>query len=318
MRNDCRFDADFEHKKYCSVAAAVVGSTVVGAVGSSLAADAQADAANSAAAAQRDASYAAAQAQKEGTIAAAQAQKESTAAQIAEARRQFDQIQKLLAPYSAAGNKALTGQLNLIGLGRGSPQSLQAAAIKQLADGPQMAELVRQGENGILQNASATGGLRGGNTQAALAQFRPSILNALIDQQYARLGGLSSMGQSAAAGVGNAGQNSSSQIINALGQQGSVLANNALSLGNANANNFLQQGSIAAGNALAQGRAQGGLINGISQAAGTLFGGGFGGSGGFGNLFGGGSSAATGLGGGSGFNAPGMAGSGMLGSQWMI
>ena len=57
--------------------------------------------------------------------------------------------------------------------------------------------MVQQGQDAILQNASAIGGLRGGNTQAALAQFRPALLSQLIAEQYNRLGGLSSLGQNA-------------------------------------------------------------------------------------------------------------------------
>lgn len=81
----------------------------------------------------------------------------------------------------------------------------QQQAISQLEKSPTFQALARQGEEGILQNASATGGLRGGNVQGALAQFRPALLNQQIQQQLSTLGGISSLGQNAAAGVGNAG-----------------------------------------------------------------------------------------------------------------
>jgi len=81
----------------------------------------------------------------------------------------------------------------------------QQQAISQLEQSPTFQALARQGEEGILQNASATGGLRGGNVRGALAQFRPALLNQQIQQQLETLGGISRMGQNAAAGVGTAG-----------------------------------------------------------------------------------------------------------------
>lgn len=164
---------------------------------------------------------------------AADAQSRAADAQIAESQRQFDSIQELLKPYTQAGPGALTGQQNLLGL---NGADAQQQAISALEGSPTMQALTQQGENAILQNASATGGLRGGNVQGALAQFRPQLLNQLIQQQYSNLGGLVSVGQNAAAGVGNAGQNSSNQIINALGQQGAAQAGAALATGQANAN----------------------------------------------------------------------------------
>lgn len=176
--------------------------------------------------------YMASEAASEAADSAAQAQGDASAAQIRESRRQFDAIQDLLKPYTQAGTGALTAQQNLLGLNGADEQQ---KAIGAISGGPQMAALLQQGENAILQNASATGGLRGGNTQAALAQFRPQLLSQLIQQQYSNLGGITSIGQNAAAGVGNAGQNSSNQIINALGQQGAAQAGAALASGQANA-----------------------------------------------------------------------------------
>jgi len=177
--------------------------------------------------------YMASEAQSDAASTAANAQGQASAATITESRRQFNAIQELLKPYSSVGTSALTGQQDLLGL---SGAEAQQKAISGIASGPQMAALTQQGENAILQNASATGNLRGGNTQAALAQFRPQLLNQLIQQQYGNLGGLTSIGQNAAARVGNAGQNSSNQIINALGQQGAAQAGAALATGQANAN----------------------------------------------------------------------------------
>jgi hypothetical protein len=136
--------------------------------------------------------YMASSSASDAASSAAQAQGQASDKSIAESQRQFDAIQKLLAPYTAAGPQALTGQQDLLGL---NGSGAQGSAIAGIANGPQMQAMTQQGENSILQNASATGGLRGGNTQGALAQFRPQLLNQLIQQQYGNLGGLTSIGQ---------------------------------------------------------------------------------------------------------------------------
>lgn len=164
---------------------------------------------------------------------AARAQVAATESGIAEQRRQFDAIQALLAPYAEGGEEALQAQRALIGLAGANEQQ---QAITQLEQSPQFQALQQQGEESILQNAAATGGLRGGNTQAALAQFRPQMLSNLIQQQYANLGGLSSLGQNAAALTGNAGQNFANQVANLYGQQGAAQAGAAIARGQANAN----------------------------------------------------------------------------------
>ena len=173
----------------------------------------------------------------------------------AEQRRQFDAIQKLLqpyvqsgtdaigalSPYAQAGAPALAQQQALLGLG--GPQA-QQQAIDALQNSPGFMAMAQQGENAILQNASATGGLRGGNTQAALGQFRPQLLQQYIDQQYGRLGGLTALGastnqnlaqlgQAAAAGTASAGMQSAANLGNLLGQQGAIQAGGQLAQGQA-------------------------------------------------------------------------------------
>ena len=156
---------------------------------------------------------------------ASQAQQQAAQGGIDEQRRQFDAIQKLLQPYTEAGTGALAQQQALLGLGT---PGAQQQAITALQGSPQFQALQQQGENAILQNASATGGLRGGNVQAALAQFRPALLSSLIEQQYGRLGGLTAIGQNAAAGVGNAGMSTGSNIATLLGRQGQAQAGGIL------------------------------------------------------------------------------------------
>lgn len=140
---------------------------------------------------------------------------------IAENRRQFDTVRKLLSPYVNAGAGALGSYQALSGaLG---PKA-QQAAITALQGTPQYGQLVKQGEDAILQNASATGGLRGGNVQNGLADYRTRVLSGLIDQQLGRYGGLATMGQNSAAGVGTAALNTGARNAELMQQQGAAQA----------------------------------------------------------------------------------------------
>ena len=128
---------------------------------------------------------------------------------------------KLLAPYQQAGRGAIQQQQALVGaLG---PEA-QRAAISQIENSPEFAVQMKQGEDAILANASATGGLRGGNTQAALAQFRPQLLSQLINQRFEQLGGLSGQGLQSA-GIGAQSNQAGAQLLTDLiGQRGAALA----------------------------------------------------------------------------------------------
>lgn len=170
---------------------------------------------------------------------AADSQSAAAAAQIAETRRQFNLVQKLLKPYVSAGTKGLGAQLDLMGLGGSdtvSAQDAQLAAISGIENGAQFGQLVKQGEYALMANGAATGGLRGGDTQAAMAQFRPQMLQALIDKQLAQYGGLAANGQNAAAMTGTAAQNAGAQVNQALGDRGAAQAGAYLANGQAWAN----------------------------------------------------------------------------------
>jgi hypothetical protein len=169
-------------------------------------------------------------AQADAAESAAAAQSGAAQAGIDEQRRQFDAVQKLLAPYVSAGAPALEAQQAFLGLQ--GPEA-ERAAIERIRGGETFQALATQGEEALLQRASATGGLRGGNIQGALAQFRPALLSSLIDQQYGRLGGMTALGQQSAAGVGAAGQQTGVNVANLLGQQGAAQAGAEIAQGKA-------------------------------------------------------------------------------------
>lgn len=201
-----------------------------------------------------------ASAQKKAGNAAADAQVSAAQAGIDEQRRQFDAIQKLLAPYAQGGTNAFTAQGNLMGL-NGADSEQQA--IQQLQAGPQYQSMLKAGTNSILQNASATGGLRGGNVQGALASFAPGLLAQVIQQRFSNLGGLSALGEDAAAMTGRAGMQTGANVAGLLQQQGAAQAGGYLNAGRSD-QNFLNS-----------------ITRGYGQFTGS---GGFGGGGGIGGF----------------------------------
>jgi len=169
-------------------------------------------------------------AQADAATDAAGIQAGASQAGMDEQRRQFDAVQKLLQPYTEAGPGALEAQQSFLGLK--GPEA-ERAAIARISGGETFKALSEQGENALLQRASATGGLRGGNIQGALAQFRPQLLSSLIDQQYGRLGGMTALGQQSAAGVGTAGLQTGVNVAKLLGQQGAAQAGAEIAQGRA-------------------------------------------------------------------------------------
>lgn len=227
------------------------------------------------------------------TRSASETQAGAAQAGIDEQRRQNEAVQQLLAPYVQAGGGALGAYAPYQAAGAGALPTLQQyaqagapafeqqqallglrgpeaerAAIQRISGGEQFKALTEQGEGALLSRASATGGLRGGNIQGALAQFRPALLSNLIEKQYGQLGGLAAtggtvaqnlassglsatgelarIGQASAAGVGTAGSQTGANIANLLGQQGAATAGGIM--GQSQAFNFPGMfGTIARG-----------------------------------------------------------------------
>ena len=169
-------------------------------------------------------------------------------------------------PFQQAGQQAFQQQQALAGLL--GPEA-QQKAIAAIEGGAGYQAQIQAGEEALLQNASATGGLRGGNIQAALAQFRPQMLQRAIDQQYGRLGGFAGAGIGASEALYRGGQAS------AAGQ-----ASQAQTLGTNVATLLGREGQAVAGGQLAQGRAFGAIPSAFASGLGTYasLGGNFGGN----------------------------------------
>ncbi len=153
----------------------------------------------------------------------------------------LNSINQSLSPYTSQGSAATTMEGNALGL---NGADAQQKAYDSIQSQPGFQTQLKLGQNAVLQNASATGGLRGGNVQQSLANFAPQLL-----QQY--LGNMMSGWQ----GLSSQGLNATDTGANAAMQTG-------VNVGNAQASN----GAAIAGGALARGKAAQGAINAIGNA----------------------------------------------------
>lgn len=179
---------------------------------------------------------------KKASRRAEAAQIEGAEKGIAEQRRQFDVTRADFAPYMRSGIGGLDGLSDLIGINGADAQS---AGLVNIQNSPALASIIRNGEEAILANGSATGGLRGGNMQRGLADFRSDAFADQLNQQIARLAGLAGLGQGATDSVSSFGANASNNITDLLGQQGQARASGLLTRGGINASLWNNVGSFA-------------------------------------------------------------------------
>jgi len=179
--------------------------------------------------------------QKKAADKAAQLQYDAAMKGIDESGRQFDLTRQDYAPYQQLGTDAAPMLGNLVGT---NGADAQQQIIDQLKGGPLYTSTINSGEEALLANASATGGLRGGNTQDALARFRGDTLNTVIGNQLAQYSGLVGIGSGATDAVSNFGANAVNQQ-NALRNQGAgAQAQAQLVKGGINAQNWKNAGAF--------------------------------------------------------------------------
>lgn len=160
---------------------------------------------------------------------------------IDEQTRQFDLTR---ADYEPARNllaPSVTGLADLIGVNGGDAQSTGLDAIR---NSPLLAQLMKSSEEAILQNASATGGLRGGDVQGALYDNAGAQFNQQLEAQLARLAGLTGIGMGATDSVSAFGANKANNITDLLGKIGGAQASGLLQRGGITAQMFNNAGSF--------------------------------------------------------------------------
>jgi len=135
---------------------------------------------------------------------------------IAEQRRQFDITEGNFRPFREAGLSALGRQQALLGFG--TPEE-QQAAIDAFQRTPGQTFLRDQQERALLRNASAIGGLGGGNIRTALQENAFNRASTEFGTNLNRLAGISGTGQTATRDVSQFGQNTANNVTGLI-QQG--------------------------------------------------------------------------------------------------
>jgi hypothetical protein len=144
---------------------------------------------------------------------------------IGEQQREYDTARADEMPWREFGLGALGPLGDLLGL---NGNAASASAIANLKASPLFTSLFNTGQEATLQNASATGGIRGGNTEGALYQLGSNTLSQVIQQQIANLFGAQGVGQGATQAITNVGQHTADNISSGY-----------TSIGNANFNKIL-------------------------------------------------------------------------------
>ncbi len=142
-----------------------------------------------------------------------------------ELKKSFGDALTYIDPYQKAGIGALDQYQALLGL-LGNPR--QQTAISGLESTPGYQAELQAGQRAILQNAAATGGLRGGNVQTDLAEFGSGLFGDYYDKMLNRLGQFQSQGQSTAIGLGNLRMGQGAQLANIQQQIGEAQAQGRL------------------------------------------------------------------------------------------
>jgi hypothetical protein len=181
---------------------------------------------------------------------AARLQAASSDRGIAENRRQFDITQGNLKPFRDAGVGALEQQQALMGL---SGNEAQEQAYNQFNESPGQRFLRQRQEKALLANASAIGGLGGGNVRTALQQQAVGFAQQDFDNQFSRLGQIAGQGQAATNTMGQFGAQNAANIAQ-MDKSGSEARASGI-LGAAQAetqfnNQLMQLGGQAAGAAM--------------------------------------------------------------------
>ena len=162
---------------------------------------------------------------KKAAQSAAGAQTAAADAAIEEQRRQFDVAQQQAEPFRQAGVQALGQQQALLGL---SGQDAQQQAFQSFQDSPGQEFLRDRGEQAIMRQASAIGGLGGARVQEALQQQGIGFAQQDLQNQLARLSGLSGQGQAMTSNIAGLGANMASNVGNLQMQSGQAQASGVL------------------------------------------------------------------------------------------
>jgi hypothetical protein len=177
---------------------------------------------------------------------AASATKSAANTAATEQQNALTQEAQLSAPYRGLGTTALPQYEALLGIG---PGANSATTLKALQNTPGYQFTQQQGEQGIKNAASASGGING-NTLTALDQYNTGLADQTYQTAVGNLQGAVGEGQAAAAGqaanVQTGASNLGSIAINQGNTNAGIYANEAAGLSKIAGNTANQYTTLAA------------------------------------------------------------------------
>ncbi len=210
-----------------STAAAIIGSTIIGAGASLLAGGAQSKSAKK----------------------AAKLQAGATSESIEEIRRQYDLSRQDLAPYRLAGFNALAPYAALYGVGPEgalSKEEMQAARDRFM-ETPGYQFRFDEGLRALDRSASARGKLLGGGYGRELTRYGQGIASSEFTNYANRLAGLAGMGQGATSTTATLGAQASGNIANTLTSGARSQGSAIMAAGTARASGYAGSANAALG-----------------------------------------------------------------------
>lgn len=165
------------------------------------------------------------------------------------------------APYTSNGALAINQEGDILGLHGNDAQS---SAISGVQDSPLFKSIFNTGQNSVLSAASATGGLRGGNVNEALAENGENSFATTLQNLLTQLGGISGQGLTATGQLANFGAGTAAGVAGLDTQSGSANAGEILGKQSVDNNTISQLQKIIAS---AMGGGGGGIASAIGGAA---------------------------------------------------
>lgn len=207
-----------------------------------------------------------------GAKKAAEVQAQASREAVAEQRRQFAITQENLRPLIDQLDPAVQQESALLGL---AGTSAQQQALSDFALSPGQQFLRDQGEQALLRNQAAIGGLGGGNVRQSLVQQGQGFASQALAEQLNRLANIRTGGQSAVIGQGQLGAQAAGQIGSTI-QQGAAAQASGILAGSAQPSAIQSALSGAAGG-VAAGSKIGSIVPGVGTGVGGAIGGAIGG-----------------------------------------
>lgn len=170
---------------------------------------------------------------------AAETQADALREGMATQQQMFEQGQAQIQPFQQAGTQALGGLQQLT-----TPEG-QAAMLEQYQQSPLFEAIRNQAVETTLRGASATGGLRTGGADIALASIAPQLQQQYLQGQQQRLMGLAQMGLGAGSQGAQQAQQLGTQLAGTQAQIGQQTAMGQTAVPMAAANTLGQIGGLA-------------------------------------------------------------------------